>query len=122
MTPLVWANFPLALLFILAIVGIPAWMIYKRVDRAPDHSEAHAYLRAKAEAERISGPGAAAPAQVTTMAAAAAPPARQPQGRWRTAGPRGVVPGRRHSAAARGQRTHTREAAPAAGRRTRGEG
>lgn len=47
MTPLVWANFPLALLFVLAWVGIPLWMIFKRPDTAPDHSEAHAYLAAK---------------------------------------------------------------------------
>ena len=120
MTPLVWANFPLALLFILAIIGVPAWMIYKRVDRAPDHSEAHAYLRAKAEAERSAGPGAAAPAQVGTMAAAATPPAPW-QGRWHTAARAGIVPGRRHSVAARGRRVHTRDAEPATGRRTRSE-
>jgi hypothetical protein len=48
MTALVWANFPLALLFLLAWSGIPLWMVTKRPDTAPDHSEAHAYLTAKA--------------------------------------------------------------------------
>jgi hypothetical protein len=48
MTPLVWANIPLALLFFLAWSGIPMWMVIKRPDTPPDHSEAHAYLAAKA--------------------------------------------------------------------------
>jgi hypothetical protein len=120
MTPLVWANFPLALLFILAIVGIPAWMIFKRPDKAPDHSEAHAYLRAKTEAERSADAGVLAPAQVTTMAAAAAPPSPR-QGRWQTAGPRGIVPGSRRPAAARGSRGHGRDTNPAPARRSRRE-
>jgi hypothetical protein len=120
MTPLVWANFPLMLLFVLAIVGIPAWMIYRRVDRAPDHSEAHAYLRARAEAERSTGTGAAAPAQLTTMATAAMPPSPR-QGRWHTAGSRSIVPGRRHSAATRGRRVHSRDTASATGRPARRE-
>ena len=46
MTPLVWANFPLALLFVLAWAGVPLWMIFKRPDTAPDSSDAHAYLAA----------------------------------------------------------------------------
>ena len=46
MTPLVWANFPLALLFVLAWAGVPLWMIFKRPDSAPDSSDAHAYLAA----------------------------------------------------------------------------
>lgn len=48
MTPLVWANFPLALLFLLAWVGIPLWIVFKRPDTPADHSSAHAYLAAKA--------------------------------------------------------------------------
>jgi hypothetical protein len=47
MTPLVWANVPLAMLFVLAWVGIPLWMIFKRPDSASDFSQAHAYLAAK---------------------------------------------------------------------------
>jgi hypothetical protein len=48
MTALVWANFPLALLFLLAWSGIPLRMVIKHPDTPPDHSEAHAYLAAKA--------------------------------------------------------------------------
>ena len=48
MTALVWANFPLALMFLLAWSGIPLWMVIKHPDTAPDFSEAHAYLTAKA--------------------------------------------------------------------------
>ena len=48
MTALVWANIPLALLFLLAWTGIPLWMVIKHSDTQPSHSEAHAYLAAKA--------------------------------------------------------------------------
>jgi hypothetical protein len=48
MTALVWANFPLALLFLLAWTAIPLWMVIKHPETGPDHSEAHAYLAAKA--------------------------------------------------------------------------
>ena len=47
MTPLVWANIPMALMFILAWSGIPLWMVIKHPDTAPDFSEARAYLAAK---------------------------------------------------------------------------
>jgi hypothetical protein len=50
MTALVWANFPLALLFLLAWTAIPLWLVIKHPDTPPDHSEAHAYLAAKAAA------------------------------------------------------------------------
>jgi hypothetical protein len=63
MTALVWANFPLALIFLLAWTGIPLWIVIKHPDTAPDHAEAHAYLAATA-----AGPGAAEPELV--MAAA----------------------------------------------------
>ena len=48
MNALVLANFPLAILVMLAIVGIPLWMTFKRPETAPDYSEARAYLGAKA--------------------------------------------------------------------------
>jgi hypothetical protein len=48
MTPLAWANFPFALMFLLAWSGIPLWMVIKRPDTEPDHTAAHAYLAAKA--------------------------------------------------------------------------
>ncbi len=50
MTPLAWANFPLAVIFILAFAGIPLWMTFKRPQTPADHSDAHAYLAAKAAA------------------------------------------------------------------------
>lgn len=109
MTPLVWANFPLVLLFVLAIVGIPMWMIFKRPDRAPDHSGAHDYLRAKAELQHRAELGAPAPAQVTTMATAAAPVAPR-KGRWQLGTPKGRAP-RRGPAAARSTRTRIRDTA-----------
>lgn len=47
MTPLVWANLPLGMIFVLAFVGIPLWMTFKRPQTPPDNSHARAYLRAK---------------------------------------------------------------------------
>jgi len=48
MTPLLWANFPLALIFFLAWSGIPLRMVIKHPDTQADFSQAHAYLAAKA--------------------------------------------------------------------------
>jgi hypothetical protein len=45
---LVLANFPMAILVILAIVGIPLWMTFKRPETAPDYAEARTYFGAKA--------------------------------------------------------------------------
>ena len=63
MTTLAWANFPLALMFLLAWSGIPLWMVIKHPDTAPDFSEARAYLADKAAraaaAEPESAPAAA---------------------------------------------------------------
>lgn len=61
MTSLVWANFPLALIFILAWSGIPLWMVIKHPDTAPDFSEAHAYLAAKAARAAAAEPEPAEP-------------------------------------------------------------
>jgi hypothetical protein len=57
MTPLVWANFPLALLFVLAWAGIPLWMVLKHPDTPADHSGARAYLAAKAALAGDTEPG-----------------------------------------------------------------
>jgi len=46
MTRLVWANFPIALLFFLAWTAVPLWMVFKHPDTASDCSEAHACLAA----------------------------------------------------------------------------
>ena len=43
-------NIPLAVAFFAALVGIPLWLVIKHPDTPPDHSEAHAYLAAKAAA------------------------------------------------------------------------
>ena len=49
MTPLVWANLPLALLPVLAWAwAVPLWMIFKRPDTAPDFSDAYDYRAAHA--------------------------------------------------------------------------
>jgi hypothetical protein len=53
---LVLANFPLAILVMAAIVGIPLWMTFKRPEHAPDHAGARAYLRIKASPARTAGP------------------------------------------------------------------
>ena len=47
MTPLVWANFPLALLFLLAWAGHPLRMTLRHPGTVPDCAAAHAYPAAK---------------------------------------------------------------------------
>lgn len=89
MTPLVWANFPLALLFVLAVAGIPLWMTFKRGQDEPDFSEARAYLRAT---EALARGEATAPSGLITAR--------------RHAGTARPVPGRRHATPATAERTH----------------
>lgn len=102
MTPLVWANFPLMALIFLAIAGIPLWLVLRRPDQAPDHSEARGYLRAKAEVHRAAG--RAAPAHAAAVQSA---PGR---GRWQLTTPRASQPGHRRPAA-RAARPHGRATA-----------
>jgi hypothetical protein len=47
MSSAVWMNLLMALPFIAAFIGIPLWMTLKRPERAPDHSQARAYLAAR---------------------------------------------------------------------------
>lgn len=47
MSSAVWMDLLMALPFIAAFMGIPLWMTLKRPERAPDHSEARAYLAAR---------------------------------------------------------------------------
>ena len=54
MTAVVWANVALAIPFLLAFIGIPLWMTFRRPHTGPGHSQAHAYLRAKAALARAS--------------------------------------------------------------------
>jgi hypothetical protein len=48
MTPLVWATIALCAVAALLVVGIPYWITFMRPNHTPDHSEAHAYLAARA--------------------------------------------------------------------------
>ena len=93
MTPLAWANFPLAALFLLAWVGIPMWMTFKRPERAPDHSEAEAYYQAKAALMQGES--------VVTVPAAGMIMTRQHMTATRQA-----VPGRVHAGAGLAKRGH----------------
>lgn len=45
MTPVIWANIALVIPFLLAFIGIPLWMTFRRPQTGPDHSDARAYLR-----------------------------------------------------------------------------
>ncbi|MBO0785409.1 MAG: hypothetical protein J2P33_04960 [Actinobacteria bacterium] len=91
MTPLVWVNVPLCLLFIAAIVGIPYWITFKRPNHQPDHSEARAYLAAREKAAADVAP--AQPAAPARMASVATRPPGRPG--------RGAAPGHRRPARAR---------------------
>jgi hypothetical protein len=45
MSAVVWANILLAFPFLIAFIGVPLWMTFKRPETGPDHAEARAYLR-----------------------------------------------------------------------------
>jgi hypothetical protein len=47
MTGVIIAIWPIALLIVLAIVGIPLWMTLRHRHAAPDHREARSHYRAK---------------------------------------------------------------------------
>ena len=55
------ANWPIALLIVLAIVGIPLWMTLRHRHAAPDYREARAHDRAKRAA-----PGGKATSEAAT--------------------------------------------------------
>ncbi|HEY6279944.1 MAG TPA: hypothetical protein VIX86_26840 [Streptosporangiaceae bacterium] len=61
MTPLVITSLLLTIPFLVAFIGIPLWMTFKRPDTVPDHSQAHAYLRAR-QALTLAPPTSAAAA------------------------------------------------------------
>ena len=46
MTGVIVANWPIALLIVPAIVGIPLWMTFRHRPAAPDYREARAHYRA----------------------------------------------------------------------------
>ena len=62
MTAVVWANVALAIPFLLVWIGIPLWMTFRRPQTGADHSQARAYLRAKAA---LASTAVAAPGRVT---------------------------------------------------------
>jgi len=95
-TGIVWANFPIIALIVLAVVGVPLWLTFKRPPGQPDYSEARAHFRAKAAAE----PHTSDFVPSTRVAAFdGLTVARQ------HLAPRSAVPGRRH-AAEPARRTH----------------
>ena len=96
MSAVVWANVLLAIPFLIAFVAIPLWITLRR-QSAPDHSQAHAYLGAKAALAE------AAPAARAVTSGAR--PARRPHR---------AIPGRRSGVAA-ARRDHARQAARHAG-------
>jgi hypothetical protein len=56
MTAVVWANVLLAIPFLLAFIGIPLWITFRRSHSGPDHTQARAYLRARAALARADAP------------------------------------------------------------------
>src|SRR6267154_1449409 len=99
MTSLVWLNIPLAVLVILAIVGIPMWLTFKRPEQGPDYVDARAHFRAKAARAR---------GQAVTVGGHVLAGPERPR-------PSSTVPGRRHSGARSAARSHV----PGAGQHTR---
>jgi len=47
MSAVVWANILLTLPFLVAFIGLPLWLTFRRPETAPDHTEARAYLRTR---------------------------------------------------------------------------
>ncbi len=47
MTALVITSILLTIPFLVAFVAVPLWMTFRRPETAPDHSQAHGYLRAR---------------------------------------------------------------------------
>ncbi len=60
MTTVVWANILLAIPFLIAVIGIPLWMTFKRPQTGPDHAEARTYLRTRVTLASALTRGAAA--------------------------------------------------------------
>jgi hypothetical protein len=47
MSAVVWANILLTIPFLIAFIGIPMWLTFRRPETSPDHAGAHAYLRSR---------------------------------------------------------------------------
>ena len=102
MTSLVWLNVPLAVLVVLAIVGIPMWLTFKRPEKGPDYADARAHFRAKAARAR---------GQAVTVGGHLLAGPERPR---LHPGMRETVPGRRHAGARSAARSHV----PGAGQHT----
>ena len=70
MTALVITSILLTIPFLVAFIAVPLWLTFRRPDSAPDHSQAHAYLRARQALKLTLAGTAAAPvrAQLTKAA------------------------------------------------------
>jgi hypothetical protein len=55
MNGVIVANWPIALLIVLAIVGVPLWMTLRHRHGAPDYREARAHHRARSAASSGTG-------------------------------------------------------------------
>jgi hypothetical protein len=53
MTALVITSILLTIPFLVAFIAIPLWMTFRHPDSAPDHSQAHAYLRVRQELKLV---------------------------------------------------------------------
>jgi hypothetical protein len=69
MTPVVLASILLTIPFLVAFIGIPLWMTFKRPETSADHIGAHRYLRARSARTQ---PAIRAAAAGTALAPAAA--------------------------------------------------
>ena len=66
MNGVIVANWPIALLIVLAIVGIPLWMTLRHRHAAPDYREARAHYRAKRAAASETAAGETAHGETAT--------------------------------------------------------
>jgi hypothetical protein len=63
MTALVITSILLTIPFLVAFTAVPLWLTFRRPDSAPDHSQAHGYLRAR-QALKLAPAGTATAAVV----------------------------------------------------------
>jgi hypothetical protein len=71
MTALVITSILLTIPFLVAFIAVPLWLTLRWPDSAPDHSQAHAYLRAR-QALKLAPAGTATAAVVRAQLTKAA--------------------------------------------------
>ena len=69
MTALVLASIVLTIPFLVAFIGIPLWMTFKRPETGADHTGARRYLRARSARTQPAARAAAARAALAPAAA-----------------------------------------------------